>query len=184
MSREVAEFGDPSRAMNDHSEQRHPRRRDRVAAERSLGLSGTEATSSELVIGSDRHSIPSMRLSADKYGLKATSPKPQGKAATPRYMRPRMHLASLYHSMRGSLVGVWRWLQRRRRVQLAARRMSICETVSFGEKRFLAVVKVDRQQFLVGGASNTVCLLTRLENARDFPDIFHEECNAVERMPI
>jgi len=42
------------------------------------------------------------------------------------------------------------------------RRLRLCETLSLGEKRFLAVVQVERQEFLVGGSGNSICLLAQL----------------------
>src|SRR5690606_36374522 len=42
------------------------------------------------------------------------------------------------------------------------KRLRLCETLSLGEKRFLAVVQVERQQFLVGGAGSSIALLTEL----------------------
>ena len=42
------------------------------------------------------------------------------------------------------------------------RSLQLCETLSLGEKRFIAVVQVGTQQFLVGGAGNSVSLLTDL----------------------
>jgi flagellar biogenesis protein FliO len=56
--------------------------------------------------------------------------------------------------------------------------------VSLGEKRFLAVVKVEGQLLLIGGASNSVCLLTRLENPCDFARAFREQYNAHEHRVI
>ncbi|HEY6292736.1 MAG TPA: flagellar biosynthetic protein FliO [Terriglobia bacterium] len=38
----------------------------------------------------------------------------------------------------------------------------LCETLSLGEKRFLAVVLVEQQKFLVGGAGNSINLLAKL----------------------
>lgn len=43
-----------------------------------------------------------------------------------------------------------------------SRRMQLCETLSLGDRRFLAVVRVDEKQFLIGGAGNSVALLTPL----------------------
>lgn len=56
----------------------------------------------------------------------------------------------------------WHWVQARRQWQLASRRLALCETVSLGEKRFLAIVQVDGQQFLVGGAAGSVSMLAPL----------------------
>jgi flagellar biogenesis protein FliO len=42
------------------------------------------------------------------------------------------------------------------------RRLRVCETLSLGERRFLAVIEFDRQEFLVGGSGNSLALLARL----------------------
>jgi flagellar biogenesis protein FliO len=42
------------------------------------------------------------------------------------------------------------------------RRLRVCETLSLGERRFLAVIEFDRQEFLVGGTGSSVELLARL----------------------
>jgi hypothetical protein len=43
-----------------------------------------------------------------------------------------------------------------------ARRLRVRETLSLGDKRFLAVIEFDRQEFLVGGSGNSFALLARL----------------------
>ncbi len=40
--------------------------------------------------------------------------------------------------------------------------MRLCETLSLGDRRFLAVVLVEQQKYLVGGAPNSVALLAKL----------------------
>jgi flagellar biogenesis protein FliO len=47
-------------------------------------------------------------------------------------------------------------------VQRRKNDLRLCETLSLGDKRFLAVVLVDQQKFLVGGAGNSVALLAKL----------------------
>lgn len=42
------------------------------------------------------------------------------------------------------------------------RSLRLCETLSLGDKRFLAVVQVNQEHFLVGGAGNSIALLTHL----------------------
>ena len=42
------------------------------------------------------------------------------------------------------------------------RRLRVSETVSLGDKRFLSIVQVDGQDFLIGGATSGVTLLSRL----------------------
>ena len=56
-------------------------------------------------------------------------------------------------------------LDRRRSV----RRLRLSETLSLGEKRFLAVVQFQQQEFLVGGTGSSIALLARL-NGPETPD--------------
>jgi hypothetical protein len=56
-------------------------------------------------------------------------------------------------------------------VRRVKKRLRVCETVSLGEKRFVAVVQVDGEEFLVGGASNSVCTLARLQRPQEFVDV-------------
>ncbi len=61
----------------------------------------------------------------------------------------------------------WRWVREQstlRVLQSKNRRLRVSETVSLGEKRFLSIVEVDGQAFLVGGSSVNVALLASLEN--------------------
>ncbi len=46
------------------------------------------------------------------------------------------------------------------------RRLRLCETLSLGNRGYVAVVRYRQQQFLVGGTSNSVALLARLEECR------------------
>jgi|HubBroStandDraft_3_1064219.scaffolds.fasta_scaffold29285_3 hypothetical protein len=68
------------------------------------------------------------------------------------------------------LAGAWKWAQR-----LGSRhprkRLRVCETVALGEKRFVAVIEVDGEQFLVGGGSTSVATLARLEPTQDFSSV-------------
>lgn len=66
------------------------------------------------------------------------------------------------------LVVVSRWMHSRSRALLArraTRRLSVTETVSLGEKRFVSILCVDGEQFLVGGSSSNVVLLAKLEKS-------------------
>jgi len=60
---------------------------------------------------------------------------------------------------------VWKSLDRGR----SARRLRLSETLSLGEKRFLAVVQFQQQEFLVGGTGNSIALLAKL-NGPEAPD--------------
>ena len=57
-----------------------------------------------------------------------------------------------------SLAQRWRQASARR----DRRTLRLCETLSLGEKRFLAVIEVNQERFLVGSAGNSVALLTPL----------------------
>ena len=52
-----------------------------------------------------------------------------------------------------------------RRLQGHGRRLQIAETVQLGEKRFVAILRVDGEQFLIGGSATGVSLLTSLPGA-------------------
>ena len=69
------------------------------------------------------------------------------------------------------LMRVWDWVLRKLSTQNTKKRLRVCETVSLGEKRFVAVIQVDGEQFLVGGSSNSVSTLARLEY-KNFADVY------------
>ena len=56
---------------------------------------------------------------------------------------------------------LWQWVGRAVKPR-SARRLRVCETLSLGERRFLAVIEFDHQEFLVGGSGNSLELLARL----------------------
>ena len=60
------------------------------------------------------------------------------------------------------LKNIWQWTRRAVKVR-KTRRLRVCETLSLGERRFLAVIEFDRQEFLVGGTGNSLTLLARLQ---------------------
>ena len=82
--------------------------------------------------------------------------------------------AAIYRRVLSVAQRAWQWLQTRRQWQLASRRLLLCETVSLGEKRFLAIVKVDGQQFLVGGAAASVSMLAQLNGPGEFAGILRQ----------
>jgi flagellar biogenesis protein FliO len=47
------------------------------------------------------------------------------------------------------------------------RSMRLCETLPLGERRFLALVEVERQKFLLGTAGNSISLLATLSSSAD-----------------
>jgi len=80
-------------------------------------------------------------------------------------------------SQRGTshwLAGAWKWALKHLRSGHARKRLRVCESVSLGEKRFVAVIEVDGEQFLVGGASSSVATLARLGPSQVFSDVLKQ----------
>jgi hypothetical protein len=69
------------------------------------------------------------------------------------------------------MVQTWNWARKHLGSRQSRKRLRVCETVSLGEKRFVAVIEVDGEQFLVGGASSSVATLARLEPSQEFADV-------------
>lgn len=83
---------------------------------------------------------------------------PQGrKTAAPKTTSPA--LAQLQASIFGR---IFSFLRAR---AATPKQLRVAETVSFGEKRFVAIVHVEGQRFLIGGGSSGVSLLTELDRA-------------------
>ncbi len=57
----------------------------------------------------------------------------------------------------------WKFLQAKRKIKSSPKRLRLTETISLGERRFVAVVQVDKCRFLIGGSATNVTLLTELE---------------------
>lgn len=70
------------------------------------------------------------------------------------------------NGLRKSVLGVWGQIQRLCKGVLTiqgSRRLKVAETVSLGEKRFVSILHVDGEQFLLGGSVSSVVVLARLE---------------------
>src|ERR1700761_2021500 len=71
-----------------------------------------------------------------------------------------------------AVVRAWKWLTRHSQGVLArgaSRRLKVAETVSLGEKRFVSILQVDGEQFLVGGSTSNIVLLAKLEAKAETP---------------
>ena len=60
------------------------------------------------------------------------------------------------------------------KIQPAKKRLRVCESVSLGEKRFIAVVQLDGKEFLVGGAPNSLSLLAATGKPVSFSEVLKE----------
>jgi hypothetical protein len=69
------------------------------------------------------------------------------------------------------MTGAWKFTRRQLASRQSRKRLRVCESVSLGEKRFVAVIEVDGEQFLVGGASSSVATLARLEPTQEFSEV-------------
>lgn len=70
------------------------------------------------------------------------------------------------------LLRTWKWLTRQSQRVLTrgvSRRLKVAETVSLGEKRFVSILQVDGEQFLVGGSPSNIVLLAKLESKPEAP---------------
>jgi hypothetical protein len=65
----------------------------------------------------------------------------------------------------GLLTRGWAWLKKNNKFT-ATKQLRVAETVSLGEKRFVSVILVDGQKFLIGGGSQGVTLLTQLGSSQ------------------
>ena len=85
-------------------------------------------------------------------------------------------LAAVLKSLDSLLTQGWSWMQHKLRAPHGKKRLRVCESVSLGEKRFVAVIQVDGEQFLVGGSASSVSTLAHLERSREFSDVFQRHC--------
>jgi hypothetical protein len=71
-----------------------------------------------------------------------------------------------------TFTAMWHRLRRGLRPRQSRKRLRVCETVSLGEKRFVAVIQVDGEQFLVGGSPSSVSTLAHLNRPQEFAEVF------------
>jgi len=81
----------------------------------------------------------------------------------------------------GLLSRAWNWFRERQAARINTKRLHVAASVSLGEKRFIAVIQVDGQQFLVGGGPTNVALLAQLQDNDSFGNILHESLTAPKK---
>jgi len=68
----------------------------------------------------------------------------------------------------GVLSGARAWWQRLSQLgQRPSRRLRLSETLSLGERRFVAVIEFEQSRFLVGGTASSIVLLTQLSQSSE-----------------
>jgi Flagellar biosynthesis protein, FliO len=79
----------------------------------------------------------------------------------------------------GAIRNVWeRFASFLRTHSRPKKRLRVCESVSLGEKRFLAIVSVDSESFLLGGSTGNVAMLAKLTNPETFSSTLARESGA------
>jgi flagellar biogenesis protein FliO len=78
----------------------------------------------------------------------------------------------------GLLARFARWLRSFQIGRPAERRLKVADTVSLGEKRFVAVVQVDGRHFLLAGGPANIALLAQLNEKDDFEDVLKKTMTA------
>jgi flagellar biogenesis protein FliO len=74
----------------------------------------------------------------------------------------------------GWLAFGWNRARQQVRFEQRRKRLRVCESLSLGEKRFVALIEVDGEQILVGGGASGVATLARLQPSREFAGMMKE----------
>jgi flagellar biogenesis protein FliO len=90
---------------------------------------------------------------------------------------------STLRSQTGLISRLRRWLQARRVERSGDRRLRVAETVSLGEKRFVAVVQVDGRHFLLAGGPTNIALLAQLDANEPFEDVLKKTMTVPPKQP-
>ncbi len=90
---------------------------------------------------------------------------------------------STLRSQTGLLSRLRRWVQARRVERSSDRRLRVAETVSLGEKRFVAVVQVDGRHFLLAGGPTNIALLAQLDPNEPFEDVLKKTMTVPAKRP-
>lgn len=77
----------------------------------------------------------------------------------------------------------WNWFRERQAARSSSKRLQVAATVSLGEKRFVAVIQVDGQQFLIGGGATNVTLLAQLNDKESFGNVLSDTMSVSGKQP-
>jgi flagellar biogenesis protein FliO len=103
--------------------------------------------------------------------LRSSKPNPITGEASPSPVLAREGSLSTLRSHTGLLSRAWGWLHALSGARSSTRRLRVAETVSLGEKRFVAVVQVDGRHFLLAGGPSNIVLLAQLDAKDAFEDV-------------
>lgn len=111
--------------------------------------------------GGNRPFFDTLMECADRAQIEALSIQKAQSGFQGRFS-PQASLISLAYSCLDALRRAFLWLQKRYLLR-ATKQLRVSETVSLGEKRFVAILHIDNQKFLIGGGASNVALLAQLE---------------------
>jgi hypothetical protein len=80
---------------------------------------------------------------------------------------------------RSVLLRAWSWLHGKY-VNAPSKRLRVAEVVSFGEKRFVALVTLEGREFLIGGGASGVSLMTPVESMLERADAIRSSSSVKE----
>jgi flagellar biogenesis protein FliO len=83
----------------------------------------------------------------------------------------------------GLISRLWGWFKARQFAHSSDRRLRVAATASLGEKRFVALIQIDDQQFLVGGGSGNVVLLAQVNAKEEFGNMLQENMSEPRLQP-
>jgi flagellar biogenesis protein FliO len=86
-------------------------------------------------------------------------------------------------SAKASMSRSWKYIRTQQVARSSCKRLQVAETVSLGEKRFVAVIRVDGREFLIGGGATNVALLTQLDAKQSFDNLLTETMTVAKKSP-
>jgi flagellar biogenesis protein FliO len=89
----------------------------------------------------------------------------------------------MLHNTSGLFSRLWNWFRERQAARADAKRLHVAASVSLGEKRFIAVIQVDGQQFLVGGGATNVSLLAQVAANEPLNSVLENAMSAQKVQP-
>jgi flagellar biogenesis protein FliO len=81
----------------------------------------------------------------------------------------------------GLISRLWNWFKARQQSHSSTRRLQVAATASLGEKRFVALIKIDELEFLVGGGPANLVLLAQVNAKQQFGDMLKGNMSAPVR---
>jgi flagellar biogenesis protein FliO len=92
--------------------------------------------------------------------------------------------SSILRILTRSLSQIWLWIKERQVSRCGTKRLQVSESVSLGDKRFVAVIEVDGLQFLIGGGPSNISMLAQLNTAGKFGEVLTETIDAAGNRSI